>query len=282
MGTDRAGSVTAIVVSRDRAALERCLRAVAGQSRPPDEIIVFDDAGEPPIPAPGPADGPPVRIVRSDVPVGPAGGFARALGEFVASSADYAWVLDDDIVPEPECLATLRAEAAKAPETAFVFPRSIQPDGSIGRWGSWCGFIVARSVVETVGVPMAELFWWGEDLEYCQWRIPRAGYHRRVVREAVVYHAALRRPADLPAWQYYYQTRNLLHLHLHVMHRLGWYPRNMARLLAHCLVRQRRGRLAGLVAVGRGLVDGYRGRLGIRYPVGDRAAPVPVATTAAR
>ena len=55
-------------------------------------------------------------------------------------------------------------------------------DGSLGVWPSWCGFVVARQIVEAVGLPMAELFWWAEDTEYLQWRIPEAGYQQQVVQ----------------------------------------------------------------------------------------------------
>lgn len=208
-----------------------------------------------------------IRVLRSDANLGPAGGWALGLQSFVESSFGHAWVLDDDIVPEPECLQVLWAEAAEAPERAFLFPRSIQPEGTVGRWGSWCGFLIAKQIVEAVGLPRAELFWWAEDTEYCQWRIPRAGYRRRVVRDAVVHHHAIRRGGNLPAWKYYYESRNMLYLHLHVMRHVGWYPRNMVRLVGRAFVRQRRHRVACLAAIARGVVDGARGRLGIRYPV---------------
>ena len=161
------------------------------------------------------------------------------------------------------------------PDRAFVVPVSIQPDGSVGRYGSWCGFLIAREIVETVGLPMEELFWWAEDTEYCHWRIPQAGFRRRVVDAAVVHHDAIRQGGDVPTWKYYYEARNMLYYHLHVMHRVGRYPRNVSRLLGRALFRQRRHKLRCLAAVGRGLFDGAFGRLGLRYPISplqERAA----------
>ena len=39
----------------------------------------------------------------------------------------------------------------------------------------------------------------------------------------------------------------MLYLHLHVMHRVGWYPRNMTKLVARAVVRER-GRRPGVPA----------------------------------
>ena len=120
-------------------------------------------------------------MLRSETNIGPAGGWALALRDFLDGEFTHAWLMDDDIVADPDCLATLWDAASDDPSSAFVVPISIQPDGSVGRYGSWCGFLIAREIVEVVGLPMAELFWWAEDTEYCHWRIPQAGFPRRVI-----------------------------------------------------------------------------------------------------
>jgi hypothetical protein len=209
----------------------------------------------------------PVSVVRSDTNLGPAGGWAVAFEELLAGSDEFAWVLDDDIVPDPECLEALLGEARQDRKSAFCFPRSVQPDGSVGEWGSWCGFLVSHHIVEQVGVPRAELFWWAEDNEYCHWRIPQAGYERKLVDGAVVQHDAVRQGTRVPLWKYYYEARNMLYLHLHVMHRVGWYPRNVTKLVARALLRERGRRLECLRTILLGLSDGAMGRLGMRFPV---------------
>ena len=246
-------------------ALERCLGAIAGQTRPPDGLLVVDNASRPP--AAVPADFPvPSRLVRSEVNTGPAGGYATALAGFLESDFLHAWVLDDDMVPEPDCLQHLWTVASRDPDRAFLFPLSVQADGSVGMWPSWCGFLVARPIVETVGLPMEELFWWAEDTEYLQCRIPGAGYPQVVVHEAVIHHEAVRQRGEVPLWKYYYEARNMLYVHLYVKRRIGRYPRNVSRLVARALFRQGSGRLRRLSVIGRGLADGARGRLGIRFP----------------
>lgn len=250
-------------------ALARCLAGIGDQEVVPEEVLVVDNASQPPVAAETrlPRAGQSLRVMRSEVNGGPAGGWAIALRYFLANDFTHAWLMDDDIVPEPKCLARLWDAARDAPASAFVFPVSIQPDGAVGRWGSWCGFLISREIVETVGLPREELFWWAEDAEYCEWRIPQAGFPRCIVDDAVVRHDAVRQGADIPTWKYYYEARNSLYYHLHVMHRVGRYPRKITSLFLRAIVRQRRDRLLCIGAMCRGLYDGALGRLGIRYRV---------------
>ena len=179
--------------------LARCLAAIDAQTEAPEEIVVVDNASQPAVRASSlSCDRRSLRIIRSDVNGGPAGGWAIALRHFLASDFTHAWVMDDDIVPEPTCLATLWGTASDDPTSAFLFPIAIQPDGAVGRWGSWCGFLVSREIVARVGLPMEALFWWAEDAEYCEWRIPEAGFPRRIIDAAVVHHDAIRQGGGHP------------------------------------------------------------------------------------
>ena len=249
------------------ASLQRCLSAIASQTTPPAAVLVVDNASEPPIEGENIDIGIPIRVVRSEENLGPAGGWAIALSEFLADPYDFAWVMDDDIVPETDCLARLHDCGAEHGGPAFVFPYARQPDGVVGQWGSWCGFVIAKEIVREVGVPRAELFWWAEDTEYCHWRIPNAGHPRVIAEGALVRHDAIRQGDGVPTWKYYYETRNLIYLHLHVMKRLGWFPRNFTRLVGRALLREHGGYLRRFSAMAAGAYDGVFGRLGIRYPV---------------
>jgi hypothetical protein len=105
-----------------------------------------------------------------------------------------------------------------------------------------------------------------------------------VVDGALVQHDAVRQGGPVPTWKYYYEARNMLFLHLHLMRRVGWYPRNITKLVARALVRERGwARPRSLFAIVRGLVDGASGRLGIRYPVHslrERRVPADSSTSA--
>jgi rhamnopyranosyl-N-acetylglucosaminyl-diphospho-decaprenol beta-1,3/1,4-galactofuranosyltransferase len=268
---DLAEGVVALVLSHNApGALARCLAAVAAQSVPPAAVVVVDNASDPPV-APrrlaGGRGAVAVSVVRSETNLGPAGGWALALGEFRSSVFDHAWVLDDDIVPDPDCLEVLLGAVRGDPKRAFCFPYSVQPDGSAAPWGAWCGLVVAKSIVEQVGLPRPEFFWWAEDNEYLLWRIPQAGFERRIVDGAVVQHNAVRQSGSVPLWKYYYEARNMLYLHLHVKRKVGWYPRNVTKLVGRAVLRERGRRIRCLLTIGRGLADGARGALGMRFPV---------------
>lgn len=282
-GAELAATTVAMVLSHNAPqALARCLAAIDAQTSPPAAVLVVDNASTPPVVKRRRRAGTvPVRVVRSEENGGPAGGWAIAFGEFAKGDAELAWVLDDDMVPDPDCLEVLLDAAAENPKTAFCFPRSVEADGSVGAWGSWCGLVVSRHIVETVGVPRAEMFWWAEDNEYLLWRIPQAGFPRRIVDGALVQHDAIRQAGPVPTWKYYYEARNMLYLHLHVKRKVGWYPKNVTKLLARALLRERgRRRLAALGAMGRGLADGAAGRLGVRVAVPPMQERDPAAVAA--
>jgi rhamnopyranosyl-N-acetylglucosaminyl-diphospho-decaprenol beta-1,3/1,4-galactofuranosyltransferase len=261
--------VMAVVLTHNAPdSLDRCLRAVAAQTTPPQAVLIVDNASDPPITAEQlPDDLPEPTLIRSDSNGGPAGGYALGLGSFLRSGYRHAWVLDDDMRPDPECLERLWVVAAKKLEAAYVFPVSHQVDGSFGAWPSWCGLLVAKEIVEEVGLPMPELFWWAEDTEYLQWRIPEAGYPIRVVGDAIVRHDSIRHGVGVPVWKYYYEARNMLYVHLYVKRRVGRFPRNMSKLIGRAVLREPEGRWTRLGAIAEGLWDGARRRLGMRFPI---------------
>src|SRR6202142_3988652 len=85
--------------------LERCLQSIAAQTTPPQAVLVVDNASDPPVdPDNFPAGCPPVVLVHSDHNGGPAGGYALALEHFLKSEYRHAWVIDDDMRPDPDCL----------------------------------------------------------------------------------------------------------------------------------------------------------------------------------
>ena len=197
--------------------LDRCLEAIGAQTMHPQAVLVVDNASDPPVVRDGiPEIAPEVTVFRSDVNGGPAGGYALGLQAFLDSDYRHAWVIDDDMLPDPECLERLWVVAQKDLDSTFVFPVSYQVDGSFGAWPSWCGFLVSHQIVEKVGVPRADLFWWAEDTEYLQWRIPEAGFPMRVVGDAIVRHDSIRHGVGVPVWKYYYEARNMLYVHLYV------------------------------------------------------------------
>ena len=116
-------TVAAVVVTWNRLDLLReALPAVLGQTRPPDRVIVVDNASTDGTPAAVRADFPGVDLVSLPRNTGGAGGFAYGLALAQAAGAGLAWLMDDDTVPEPGALgALLQARTAyPGPAPALV------------------------------------------------------------------------------------------------------------------------------------------------------------------
>jgi rhamnopyranosyl-N-acetylglucosaminyl-diphospho-decaprenol beta-1,3/1,4-galactofuranosyltransferase len=252
-------------------ALVACVNGLMAQSVAPDEVIVVDNAGEPTAErslAVAGVNWDRMRVIREAENTGPAGGHASGLREFLASDRDLAWVMDDDCTPEPDCLEALLDATGRRLKSVFVFPDWIAPDGQIMRYPAWCGFLISSDVVRRAGLPRPELVWWGEDTEYLMWRIPSAGYPRQQCEVAQVRHLMARVRENRPGWKYYYETRNSVYLRLRNRRHPSRLVSTIGRLLARVALHEdERGRKLWLMA--RGMMDGLRGRLGMRVPIGS-------------
>ncbi len=276
----------AIVLTFDaRPALEDCLRGIRAQTSPVDAILVVDNASAESV-ADVVAATPGAMLLRLPDNRGPAGGYAEGLGAFLQSDATHAWVMDDDCVPAPDALAAQLAITWRAP---VVLARMIDHDtGEITDTQGWCGVLVAREVVDAVGVPDPALFWWNEDTEYLQWRIPRAGFRVERCTDAEIAVRRTRPDAAKPAWKYYYEARNQVYYRLvtqrlhskpvpsHLTRRVraGRAARSVGKLAVRAVLREHTQRARKLTMVGRGTFDGVRGRLGRTVPVDESDRPL--------
>ena len=257
----------AIVLTHDAPdALDRCLAAIDAQTTRPDEVLVVDNASR--VRAEAGARAVSVEVRREACNSGPAGGHAAGIARFLASGFDVAWVMDDDCVPEPECLERLLTRLGAEPGGGIVFPSWIDAaTGDAHFRTAWCGFVAARETVARLGVPRADFVWWAEDTEYLQWRPHREAIRVEQEPAARVLHDRVRWVAEKPAWKYYYEVRNTVFFRLYVQRkpfrRFKWLSRTLVKLLGQIIVREdHKG--AKLAAYGRGLVDGLTGRLGLR------------------
>jgi GT2 family glycosyltransferase len=110
-------SVTVVVVNYDGGEIvERCLEALAAQTRPPDRTIV-DNASSDGSPE-RIADGfPGVELLRREQNVGFAGG--NNVGVQAAGGCEWVALLNPDAFPEPEWLERLLGSAEAHPEFSF-------------------------------------------------------------------------------------------------------------------------------------------------------------------
>jgi len=227
--------ITAVVVTFNRIALlQRLLERLDGVDRL-DEVVVIDNAstdgtGEwlatladrPADHGGGGDEHPltPVHAVTLAQNAGGAGGFHEGLRLAVDRGADLVWLMDDDGLPEPDCLDLLLAAHERAGGLDFwgplvvdetdpgrlVFPirlpgrtqvvhRLVEVEAS-ARDGlihdiviPFNGVLVTRELVERIGLPRREFFIWGDDHEY-RLRAEAAG-----ARIATVVGAQVRHPA---------------------------------------------------------------------------------------
>jgi rhamnopyranosyl-N-acetylglucosaminyl-diphospho-decaprenol beta-1,3/1,4-galactofuranosyltransferase len=188
--TDHHGRrIVAVVVTYNR--LEMLQRQLERLAEVPelDEVLVVDNAS---------TDGTgawlrgrPVESVTLPENTGGAGGFSHGLERAVSGGADLVWLMDDDGLPEPDCLKLLLAReeldfwgpavlAAQDP-TRLCFPirlpggtqvvhemaavEKAADDGLIrGVVIPFNGVLVTRELVERIGYPRAEFFIWGDDV----------------------------------------------------------------------------------------------------------------------
>ena len=107
-------SVAVVIVTFNRAdLLDRMLDGLAAQTRRPDAVIVIDNASTDHTRATLDA-----RIERGDLALhvttternlGGAGGFHIGVRAAYDGGWDRIWLMDDDVVPDPDCLAVLMA-----------------------------------------------------------------------------------------------------------------------------------------------------------------------------
>ena len=241
-------SVAAVVVTYNRAdLLSRTLDGLAAQTRPLDEVVVVDNASSDHTAEVLAAHrGLNLHVVASPDNLGGAGGFHLGLQTAHGRGHDRIWLMDDDVVPAPDCLATLLAHdgpclAAVREDTrgrlvekaALRFdlrnPLAIRPKTASveSRYGaraampervqlenvSFEGFLVRRDVVDAIGLPDPSFFIFYDDVDFAV-RARRAGFPVWAVRDAVmVRQLEFDQQHALDSWKGYYMYRNLFVVH---------------------------------------------------------------------
>ncbi|MFC1653156.1 glycosyltransferase family 2 protein, partial [Planctomycetota bacterium] len=185
---------------------------------------------------------PEVTLIKSDKNRGWGGGTNLGLKQAMSNGAEYMWLLNNDLVVEPDTLSKLVAAAEKSEDAALVGPviyhysarTEIQNCGSIFDWeryttehfvdlgdiksvekkNFWLWFtaiMVKREVVENVGFFDERYFIYFDDMDYSA-RAMRAGYQHVLEPTAKVYHrhhkvdsGSIRKA---PLHYFYYNTRN--------------------------------------------------------------------------
>jgi rhamnopyranosyl-N-acetylglucosaminyl-diphospho-decaprenol beta-1,3/1,4-galactofuranosyltransferase len=239
------GRIAAVVVTRDRPALlEQALAALRAQTRPPQRVIVVDNASGVPtvelLSRLARRDDR-LEVLRSERNLGGAGGFALGLQHACAAGYDWVWLQDDDAVARPDALCALErtlpslgADVGAVCGTVVEFGApALQHRRRFGTWtgleralpaaaygagrppvridtASFVGLLVAAGAVARAGLPRADLFLAYDDTDYSL-RLRRAGRSLWLVPASVVDH--LRQPqgrlrAGVFERRHYFNVRN--------------------------------------------------------------------------
>jgi len=242
-------TVAVVVVTYNRAdLLERMLVGLGALERLPDAVIVVDNASSDHTQAVlAAATNPGLQVVCTEDNLGGAGGFHLGVRTAYRAGFDRIWLMDDDVIPAPDCLGVLMAvdedcllsvredRSGRLVEKAAVTfdlrnPLRIKPKTAMVEttYGTrdrmpelveiqniaFEGFLVRRRVVEEIGLPDPAFFIFYDDVDYAL-RARRAGYRIWAVRDAVlVRQLDFDQQHDLSGWKGYYMYRNLFVVHL--------------------------------------------------------------------
>jgi rhamnopyranosyl-N-acetylglucosaminyl-diphospho-decaprenol beta-1,3/1,4-galactofuranosyltransferase len=241
-------SVAVVVVTYNRASLlGRTLDGLAAQTHEPDAVIVVDNASDDNTRQVLEAHrGLRLQRIHLDRNTGGAGGFRAGVEAAYAQGFDRLWLMDDDVVPAPDCLAVLMAQddafvtavredtqgrlvEKAATDFDLAHVRSIRPkrrsvETDFRDRGAmparvelhnvaFEGPLVRREVVEAIGVPDASYFIFYDDVDFAL-RARRAGYRIWAIRDAVlVRQLDFSQQHDLAGWKGFYMYRNLFAVH---------------------------------------------------------------------
>ena len=245
---DARETVAVVVVTYNRAdLLGRTLDGLAAQTHEPDAVIVVDNASEDHTREVLDAhQGLHLQRIHLETNTGGAGGFRAGVETAYEQGFDRIWLMDDDVVPAPDCLAVLLAhdEACvmavredtdgrlvekAATDFDLTHPWAIRPKRASVETAygdrrhmpervelhnvAFEGPLFRREVVAAVGLPDDSFFIFYDDADFAL-RARHAGFRIWAIRDAVlVRQLDFSQQHDLAGWKGYYMYRNLFAVH---------------------------------------------------------------------
>lgn len=196
--------IITVVTYNRRDTLKTCLHSLLGQSLLPDSIIIIDN---------GSTDNttemmkkeffnnPLIKYINLGRNLGNAGGSYYGTRFAVEDGADWIWMMDDDCMPEFDCLEKLVKGVKSKKDIYSPIVLSLE-DRSTVLWGirvkkntgtrevitlPFNGFFIHKESILSIGYPDKRFFIYGEDTEYNQ-RAKASGRKVMMVTESIMYH----------------------------------------------------------------------------------------------
>lgn len=177
-----------------------------------------------------------IKVINQDN-LGGAGGFHTGMKYSYENSAEWIWIMDDDVIPVPNCLEVLlSSEDKNLIRAAF----RLNPDGKpsyndaisynlnnpfssfwkeilsekhlnkniiYATGATFEGVLFNREVINKIGLPIKEYFIFADDTEYFI-RAEKAGFRIAIFRDAILNRKL--NPAQYVdfSWKHYYVIRN--------------------------------------------------------------------------
>jgi GT2 family glycosyltransferase len=241
-------TVAVVVVTFNRAdLLGRTLDGLAAQTHEPGAVIVVDNASEDHTREVLDAHrGLHLQRIHLETNTGGAGGFRAGVEAAYDQGFDRIWLMDDDVVPAPDCLAVLMAQdepcvmavredtrghLVEKAATAFdldspwtIRPKRASVETTYGdrhamperveiEVMAFEGPLLRREVIARVGLPDDSFFIFYDDVDLAL-RARAAGYRIWAIRDAVlVRQLDFDQQHALDTWKGYYMYRNLFAVH---------------------------------------------------------------------
>ena len=234
--------VTVILNTNKRADTLACLASLAQNTYANHKIIVLDNASSDGSPEAIRSDYPDVQLIGLTQNLGYAGNNNVGIKAAQAQGADWVFVLNEDTILAPNCIADLVAAGERDPKIGIVGPlvyHHNEPEliqsagGQMDRhlniwhrgqnqkdtgqfattdtmeWISGCAILLRRQVIEQVGMLDERFFYYWEETEWCL-RARKAGWRIVHVPTAKLWHKGVQRDYQPKPSVTYYSTRNRL------------------------------------------------------------------------
>ncbi len=232
--------ITVILNTNRRDDTLACLASLAESTYANHRIIVLDNASTDGSAVAIAAAYPDVQIIPLTANLGYAGNNNVGIVEAVAQGAEWVFVLNEDTILAPDCLAEMVRVGESDPHTGIVGPMVYhhnEPEviqsagGALGPhwesrhiaqnepdngqfaqpravdWISGCAILVRTAVIEQIGPLDERFFYYWEETEWCL-RAGRAGWQIFHAPAAKLWHKGVQRDYRPGPNVTYYSTRN--------------------------------------------------------------------------